>query len=384
VQNLVFFTGKNKNLTGYRIELVERPGLWFWAMHFKRADFYGWIGPASDLLKLDSDFFQMAGLGYSWLWSSPCVYCRTPKPWYLMSDDPHYKCNICGRLAHDHRQTRTIEKILKNLDITAPEKKVRPNGPKEERKGLFKKRLPYPWVRKMRLAPPFFKAEDKVRILWGVVRQCGDFWWHKLSAPTYRSRRLYTVQQVAFCPGRFMQSPGWQVELAEQPGIWFWADRFIKADFTGWIAPASDLTRINREFYQTEPDYSVLWSLPCWYCKTPQPWHLPENGPDRSCGVCGCWPQDATPLALRSREDTNKLEEILRNIHLIVPGKKVRPIGPAVLPIMMEGELFAEPFIEPLDPQKEYLVADFYHGHEGKVLLHGARGAYSIRFLEAV
>ncbi len=212
---------------------------------------------------------------------------------------------------------------------------------------MYKKRLPYPWLRNPRLIPPLFKAGDEVRIRQGgAARLCfpRHIYQHELGLTI---RRPYHVRQVDFFEGRTKYLSGYKVELEEFKAWWFWGHGFIRWDYTGWVAPASDLRLINREFFKNGADYSKILRLPS---------HI--------------------------KEDFRELYEFLQEIDIIIPGKLVRPIGPAVLPIIQEND--EEAFIGPLDPHKEYLVADFYHGHEGKVLLHGARGAYSIKFLEAV
>lgn len=137
VRQIIFFEGGSKKLTGYRIELAEEPGTWFWATDFIKTDHCGWIAPASDLSRVDSNFFGWLEADYVWLWSSPCEHCCTPRLWYLLEKDPHYRCDICGIQTHDHRRTRWLETVLGHLDHIAPGKKVRPTGP-----GVLPKILP--------------------------------------------------------------------------------------------------------------------------------------------------------------------------------------------------------------------------------------------------
>jgi len=257
------------------------------------------------------------------------------------------------------------------------------------------KRLPYPWARKPRLSLPLFKAGDKVRRLWGIARPCGsDHLYNHL--PTYCKPHVYTVEEIIFYNGMetypdwFMRNArGYQVRFKEMEGVWYWADRFIRADFTGWIAPASDLTAVNRKFYQGELDHSRLWRMPCWVCKEPRPWHFrmcDDVGLTAAC--CWVWPSGMRERAIKNRQIqvVDGLVEFLRNMNLIVPGKKVRPIGPAVFPVLLNGSTApsVEPFTEPLNPGREYKVADFRHGHSNQVFLIGALGSYHIKYLKPV
>jgi hypothetical protein len=187
-------------------------------------------------------------------------------------------------------------------------------------------------------------------------------------------------------PDWFMRNArGYQVRFKEMEGVWYWADRFIRADFTGWIAPASDLTKINRKFFKGKIDYSQLWTMPCLICKSPRRCRAKDNKllfPN----CCWVWPAGAQEKALKEKEDQifAGLAGFLQNMNKVVPGKFVRPIGPAVFPVMLNGSTkgAVEPFAEPLDSKKEYRVADFRRGHPNQVFLLGADGAYHIKYLK--
>lgn len=237
-------------------------------------------------------------------------------------------------------------------------------------------KLKYPWLRDMRLAPPLFKVGDKVRQRWGNLGRI----------PCYPDRRKvlpqvfwrgqpYVVRQIIFFEGRNKKLIGYRIELAEEPETWFWAIDFISDNHRGWIAPASDLSRVDSEFFGwLGEDYTWLWSSPCRYCGTPRLWYFAEKDPRYNCGVCG--------RLAHNHYFTQKLEEVLKNLGRIAPGKRVRPTGPGVLPRMRLND--DDEFLGTLDINREYVIKDFFKGNESLVTLRGVQGVYSVNFLKAV
>jgi hypothetical protein len=235
-------------------------------------------------------------------------------------------------------------------------------------------RLSYPWLRKPQLILPLFEKGDRVRPRRGsTISPSYPLNSKSLPGVSYFSSLSYEVEDVVFQNTRAF--PGWLVKLAGRPREWFWAVHFRRADLRGWIAPASDLARAASNPAEMKKDSSWAWASPCWNCRTPRRWYLIENDPRDKCQRCGWMAHD--------HRKTRWIEDKLRKLECPAPGKRVVPIGPAVLPKILPG-IPDDSTIGPLNPGQEYIVEDFYGGEESSVTLRDVKGVYSVNFLKVV